>query len=465
MNLAKLFVSLSIIFISIIFTSYKYIELKEVEFSKIEVITDSKTKIENHKSKKVLEDFLNYLRIIHVLVLSFGLLFIYIIYLYLKREQLKQFRLTEQIQETYNIFNRGDIVLFRWKNDSKWTIEYVSNNVNKLIGYTKDDIINGNITYISLLDSRDIEMLKDRLKEVSQENNDTSLDKPYRIKTKNGKTIWVKDSLQILKDENQNVTAYIGYIQDITKQQNEEENLKQKIKEALEENTKQLQTLQQQSKMASMGEMIGAIAHQWRQPLNELSLSIQNLKYDYMENKLDEQFIKDFINENKRVIKFMSNTIDDFRSFFRVDKEKIDFKVKEITESVISMQSAQLNDHNITVRLEGEEFIYNGFQSEYQQVILNIINNAKDAFDENHIDNPIIDIKLYDKTITIQDNAGGISEDIIGRVFEPYFTMKEQGKGTGMGLYMSKMIIENNMGGILKVENRDDGACFIIEFN
>jgi len=214
-----------------------------------------------------------------------------------------------------------------------------------------------------------------------------------------------------------------------------------------------------------MGEMIGAIAHQWRQPLNELGLSIQNLKYDYRFGKVDEKFIDEFIDYNKRTIMFMSRTIDDFRNFFRVDKEKKNFNVKEVTNSVISMLSSQLKNNNITVTLTGYDFIYNGFASEYSQVILNIINNAKDILIEKNIANPKIEIVLENNIITIKDNAGGIPNDILDRIFEPYFTTKEQGQGTGMGLYMSKMIIEDNMGGSLTVTNDTDGASFCINFN
>ena len=251
----------------------------------------------------------------------------------------------------------------------------------------------------------------------------------------------------------------------VKNQKDANKKLELEILKALEENTKQQQALQQQSKMASMGEMIGAIAHQWRQPLNELGLSIQNLKYDYKADAIDEKFLEDFIAYNKRTIMFMSNTIDDFRSFFRVDKTKKDFGLKETTESVISMLSSQLNKYKIDISVRGEECIYNGFQSEYQQVVLNIVNNAKDAFIENKTQNPTIAITIEDKKVSIQDNAGGIPKDVIDRVFEPYFTTKEQGKGTGMGLYMSKMIVEDNMGGKLSVENIDGGTCFILDFN
>ena len=122
------------------------------------------------------------------------------------------------------------------------------------------------------------------------------------------------------------------------------------------------------------------------------------------------------------------------------------------------MQLAQFN-------ISGDEFIVNGLQSEFQQVILNLINNVKDILIEKEIKNPNIDITLKDKKIYIEDNGGGIPEDIIERIFEPYFTTKEQGKGIGMGLYMSKMIIEENMGGKLSVENADDGAVFMIDLN
>ena len=154
-----------------------------------------------------------------------------------------------------------------------------------------------------------------------------------------------------------------------------QENLEQTIQDKTNENLKQLEILQQQNKLASMGEMIGAIAHQWRQPLSAINISIQSLKYDYKDGYLnDEKFVKDFIDKNKKIIKFMSKTIDDFRSFFRVDKEKRDFNVKKITQSVVNMQSSQLKSHKIKLNITGDEFIYCGFQNEYSQVILNIIN-------------------------------------------------------------------------------------------
>ena len=161
----------------------------------------------------------------------------------------------------------------------------------------------------------------------------------------------------------------------------------------------------------------------------------------------------------------MSSTIDDFRNFYRVDKTIELFDVRDAINKTLSLQMAQLTNHNINIFIDGKSFEVDGLRNEFLQVILNIINNAKDALLEKNIDNASITIELLDKSITIRDNAGGIPDEILKRVFEPYFTTKEQGKGTGMGLYMSKMIIEENMKAKLSVSNVDGGAEFKMDFN
>ncbi len=223
--------------------------------------------------------------------------------------------------------------------------------------------------------------------------------------------------------------------------------------------------IQEQNKLAAMGEMVGAIAHQWRQPLNSLNINIQNLDDDYDDGLINREFIDTFIDKQSATIKFMSKTIDDFRNFFRVDKIKEEFSIKEAIQSTINIQSAQLATHNINIEIIGNDFIFNGLKSEFQQVILNLITNAKDELVDRDIHSPTIKIIITDKMIRVLDNAGGIPQNIISRIFEPYFTTKEQGKGTGMGLYMSKMIIETNMNGKFSVKNIDNGAEFAIKLN
>jgi len=251
---------------------------------------------------------------------------------------------------------------------------------------------------------------------------------------------------------------------DITELENINNALEQTINRAIKENRDKDQIMQEQAKLASMGEMIGAIAHQWRQPLNELNINIQNLDDDYEDGLINESFINLFISKNRKVIQFMSKTIEDFRNFFRIDKIDHIFSIREAIEATIAVQSAQLKHHNIELFIDGNDFKINGFKSEFQQVILNLVNNAKDALVENRVHYGKIEIHLSDNLIQIRDNAGGVPKKIIDRIFEPYFTTKDQGKGTGIGLYMSKMIIENNMNGKLQIQNINDGAELSIHF-
>lgn len=269
-----------------------------------------------------------------------------------------------------------------------------------------------------------------------------------------------------------------GFIHDITEHKMMEQELKalneqldRRVEEEIQARLKieKVQEMErnfliQQSKLSSMGEMMGAIAHQWRQPLNALNLNIQNLDDDFEDGLIDKAFIHAFIEKNRKTILFMSKTIDDFRNFFKIDKVKKQFSIREAIEETLSLQSAQFKNRNIVVEISGEDVVIEGFRGEFQQVILNIINNAKDAILEHHIKEGKIFITITALHVSIEDNAGGIDEGILDRVFEPYFTTKDQGDGTGIGLYMSKMIIEKNMGGILFVENGKLGARFVISY-
>jgi signal transduction histidine kinase len=240
--------------------------------------------------------------------------------------------------------------------------------------------------------------------------------------------------------------------------------LESRVKKEVEKNREKDLQLFEQTKKASMGEMVGAIAHQWRQPLNELSIRVQKIKRDYEKGLIDENYLFKFVEKNKKTINFMSKTIDDFRNFFRIDKVKREFDVLKSIEEVLDLQATQLQHYNITLEINGKSFLLNGFKNEFQQVIMNIINNSKDAILENSISSPKILINIFDNKILIKDNGGGIKKDILGRIFDPYFTTKDEGKGTGMGLYVSKMIIEDNMGGKIYSEDTEDGTIFIIDF-
>ena len=240
--------------------------------------------------------------------------------------------------------------------------------------------------------------------------------------------------------------------------------LEDRIHKAVVESIEKDKLLQEQSKLASMGEMIGAIAHQWRQPLNALALNIQLLIDMAEDNECDVKTIEEFVARNMKTIKFMSDTIDDFRNFFREDNKTTETSAKKTIEKVLHLVNAQLKNNNIEIELKGEDFKFMAFPNQFAQAILNIITNAKDAILENKIQNGKIEILLENKKIIIKDNGGGIKESILNRIFEPYFTTKEQGKGTGIGLYMSRTIL-NNMGADIVAKNWEKGAMFIIDLN
>ena len=228
------------------------------------------------------------------------------------------------------------------------------------------------------------------------------------------------------------------------------------------------QILVLQSRLAAMGEMIGNIAHQWRQPLNALGLTIQQLSLVHDLGELNKEFLDHNVKSSMELIKHMSKTIDDFRNYFRPDKEKAEFKVSEAIANTVSLIEDNFkNQHiNIEVVAKDDPSVF-GYRNEFAQALLNILNNAGDALKEREINDPRVTIDICSKggnaVIVITDNAGGIPEEIMGKIFDPYFTTKGPQAGTGIGLFMSKSIIEKNMGGSLVARNVADGAEFKIE--
>jgi len=228
------------------------------------------------------------------------------------------------------------------------------------------------------------------------------------------------------------------------------------------------QLLQHQSRLAAMGEMINNIAHQWRQPLNNMSLTVQIMREIYHDGECSGEYMDDTVSQIMTQIHHMSQTIDDFRNFFRPDREMRPFNLKEKVQKTLILVNDSFNVNSINVAMEAEEGLFiTGYPNEYCHVLLNILNNARDALTERNVVSPRITIHLFreDKKIvaTISDNAGGIPDTIIDRVFEPYFTTKDVEKGTGIGLYMAKAIIEKRMNGKISVRNTDQGAEFRIE--
>ncbi len=246
--------------------------------------------------------------------------------------------------------------------------------------------------------------------------------------------------------------------------------LDQRVKEESQKLRQNEQLLIQQSRQAAMGEMIGNIAHQWRQPLNALGLVLQNMQFEHQMGTLDDDFMNRSVDKGKKLTQIMSKTIDDFRNFFKANKLKEHFKIAEVINNTIDLVEASFKNNSIEIKTKLDKNIeFVGHPSEFSQVVLNILSNAKDALIEHKEKDRVVNIETYlsEKIVTIKisDNAGGIPKGVIEKIFEPYFTTKEEGKGTGIGLYMSKTIIETNMSGKISVENSSDGAVFTILLN
>jgi len=228
------------------------------------------------------------------------------------------------------------------------------------------------------------------------------------------------------------------------------------------------QMLIQQGRQAAMGEMIGNIAHQWRQPLNTLGLTIQQMSLYHDLGEFTKEFLEDSVNKSMDLILHMSQTIDDFRNYFKPDKKKIEFNVQEALAGTLTLIKDSFKSQHIEVELVATaDPVIHGYRNEFAQVVLNILNNARDVLMERGIKVPKVTITLGSENgravVTISDNAGGIPDEIIGKIFDPYFTTKGPQTGTGVGLFMAKTIIEKNMGGSLTVRNHGNGAEFRIE--
>lgn len=246
------------------------------------------------------------------------------------------------------------------------------------------------------------------------------------------------------------------------------ESLEERITLAVTELRKKDDLLIHHSRLAAMGELLTNIAHQWRQPLNNIAAYVQTMQYLHKTDKLSDVEMDNDITAVMDIIKQMSQTINDFRSFFRKDKACQEFVLKEVIDRSINLISSQLTAHSILVVVKGDEDMRAvGYPNEYAQGVVNILYNARDILLENSVANPLIEITISSEagksTVCIKDNGGGIPDSILPRIFEPYFTTKGPATSTGIGLYMARTLIERNMGGSLSVQNVEGGAEFKIK--
>ena len=340
----------------------------------------------------------------------------------------------------------------------------------------------------------DVEHCKDTYLSAVRERRQFAME--YRLRRADGGYGWIADAGVPRFAPSGELLGYIGTCFDITERNRLREELQQanellvqrvaertaelsdaieKLKNEINERRSVQNELRekellmiQQSRLAAMGEMVGHIAHQWRQPLNMLGLLAQDLAMTYQKGDFSTQYLEANVKKVMETINQMSKTIDDFRNFFRPDKQKTDFRILEVIEKTVSLLDGSLKAEQIrTTVVPAGDPVVNGYPNEFSQVVLNIIINARDAFVTQHVTGPAVTIEIGSEegrcVVTITDNAGGIPEEILDKIFDPYFTTKGPDLGTGVGLYMSKTIIEKNMGGTLSACNVDGGAQFRIE--
>jgi signal transduction histidine kinase len=222
-----------------------------------------------------------------------------------------------------------------------------------------------------------------------------------------------------------------------------------------------------QSRQAAMGDMISMIAHQWRQPITAISMGAQNMQLDIELEDINPERFDEKLTKIVEQTAFLSHTIDDFRDFLKPNKKLDVSKISDIINSTLGLIGKSLQNNNISVeKTLANDLEIVTYNSELIQVLLNILNNSKDIISIKKIDNATIKISIDndDKNVYfyICDNAGGIADDVLPRIFEPYFTTKDEKGGTGLGLYMSQMIVKKHLNGTIKAKNIKDGACFTI---
>lgn len=360
--------------------------------------------------------------------------------------------------------NKGVGILIVDKNRN---ILEVNDCLCQMSGYSYEELINKSAECFHISKESYLDFKKIAFNEVL---NHYSINLEYMFKHKNGKDLWVK----IAGEEIDNTEDVLWVVTDITEEIEKQKEinklnaiLNSKIEVQVETLRQKDRQLQYQSRLAQMGEILNMIAHQWKQPLSAITSTIT---YLYGKTMIGEFNKTEFLNELEHIEEYsghLSSTIDDFRNFFKPNKGLEITTIEEIINSTLKIIEPILLNNNIKINTSYKcNKCIHSLKNEIRQVILNILKNSEDAFLERNINKRLIQINTYEKdncaVIEIIDNAGGIKEELLNKIFDSYFTTKTNEKGTGIGLCMSKTIIEDNCKGKIQAKNTKDGASFII---
>lgn len=366
-----------------------------------------------------------------------------------KQLEIKVKEQTEYIQKDVNLISKYIVYS---KTDLTGRIKEVSEAFCEVSGYKKEELIGQPHSIVR--HPKVSKSVYENMWKLLKSNKSCNVE--LKNLRKDGKVFWLALNIEPEYDKDGKKVGYFSIKQDIT------------AKKTLEE---QQVKLIHKSKMASLGEMIGHIAHQWRQPLSTISISASGLKLKNELKTIEENDIPLYCDSIVKNVNYLSETINTFRNFLKEQKEQKEVVIQERVDMALDIVANTLKDNNIELvkKINYDKPIYkNIILGELSQVIINIITNAKDALIDRQIESPYIKIDLFTNEqniiITIEDNAGGIPNDIKENIFEPYFTTKHESLGTGLGLYMSYNIITKSLNGNIYAKNTDNGAKFIISF-
>ncbi|MDH1975986.1 PAS domain-containing sensor histidine kinase [Aliarcobacter butzleri] len=415
----------------------------------------------------------NQIEITYELVIEIVLLILILIgtfiYWNLKlKESEAKFRTLFDIAPVFlNSFDKnGKIIL--WNKECEkafgWTFDEIKNKKDSLSLFYDDPKVCEDVM-------KSFENISDSFEEwhPKTKNGETLIVKWANIKLPNGEIINI--GLDITQQRNYEISIREKALElKVAKSQLENLNssLEKRIEDEIKKNTKQQHMIMQQNKLAQMGEMIENIAHQWRQPLAQINSTIILIDAILEKHNFKDTLVENKLTEIESLTSYMSKTISDFKNFFNPNKKKTIFNVEEAIQKANDILKGLINSHHIQIEINIEKDLkINTYLGELQQVILIIINNSIDAFIHMNIHFPKILINAYTDNeslvIHIEDNALGINSDLLDKIFEPYFTTKHKAQGTGLGLYIAKLVVENSLLGFLSVENKQNGACFTIK--
>ena len=340
-------------------------------------------------------------------------------------------------------------------------LQKVSDAFCYLTGYTKEELINKNLNEI--LHQKSSQDFLQSMLETLKKSNEWSGN--INFKKKDGSSLWVDAKIKPIFNKYGDITGYTSLMFDISQQLS----LQNEIDTANTAIEQKDQILVQQSKLAIMGETLQMVSHEWRQPLNIISLKTQKLELDLsMDSKLSKDEVIQTLHEIKEESQKLSNIIEDFQSFINLKETMRSIHSQEVVDKALMLHQSNMEDNiNITAELENSiEFLT--YPNELSSVLVNLLNNSKEAIKRNQITNGQIIIKQYSNESNIYfeviDNGGGIKEEIIQHIFEPYFSTKGSKHGVGLGLYMSQIIVNMHLKGTIEVKNNSlNGTTFLIK--